>query len=173
MIGNLKYGRVGDDIHVRLLVKIGVSAVATHASRESCPSLALKIQCSILGWCAQLFWPSTRPRLDSMDEANGILGIMIRQNRCPADCQSGAVVIRSKFEIVSSEVVGSIPDQTHSSCDREGDSLWQRMFPPGLWFPPTLHYKLHNIVYRANKIVGDRDHEVLGMGSFGEYLYGN
>jgi hypothetical protein len=32
---------------------------------------------------------------------------------------------------VTSEVVGSIPGQTHSSCDREGDSLWQRKFPPG------------------------------------------
>jgi hypothetical protein len=29
-----------------------------------------------------------------------------------------------------SVVVSSIPGQTHSSCDREGDSLWQRRFPP-------------------------------------------
>jgi hypothetical protein len=30
-----------------------------------------------------------------------------------------------------SEVVGSSPGQSHSSCDREGDSLWQRRFPSG------------------------------------------
>jgi hypothetical protein len=50
---------------------------------------------------------------------------------------------------VTSEVVGSIPSQTHSICDREGDSLLQRRFPPGLWFPPMLHYKSPNIVNRA------------------------
>jgi hypothetical protein len=40
-------------------------------------------------------------------------------------CQSGAVV-RSMFEtsaLVTSEGVGSIPSQTHSSCDRVGDSI--------------------------------------------------
>jgi hypothetical protein len=37
---------------------------------------------------------------------------------------------------------------THSSCDREGDSLWRRRFSPGLCFR-TLHYKVPNIVYRG------------------------
>jgi hypothetical protein len=38
-------------------------------------------------------------------------------------CQNGAVV-RSMFEInIGAYLVGSIPGQTHSSCDREGDSL--------------------------------------------------
>jgi hypothetical protein len=50
-------------------------------------------------------------------------------------CQSGAVV-RSMF-------------QTHTSCDREGDSLWQRRFPPGAPVSSYMHYKSPNIVYRA------------------------
>jgi hypothetical protein len=44
------------------------------------------------------------------------------------------------------EVPGLNPGQTCSSCDREGDSLWQRRFSPGLRFPPTLYYKSPNIV---------------------------
>jgi hypothetical protein len=32
---------------------------------------------------------------------------------------------------VTSEAVGAIPGQIHSSCDREGDSLRQCRFPPG------------------------------------------
>jgi hypothetical protein len=35
------------------------------------------------------------------------------------------------------EVVGSTPGQTHSSCDREGDSPWRRRFSRGLRFPLT------------------------------------
>jgi hypothetical protein len=56
-------------------------------------------------------------------------------------CQSGAAP-------VTSEIVGSIPGQTHSSCDKEGDSLWQRRFPSGLRCP--------NIFYRANNVLGSQ-----------------
>jgi hypothetical protein len=44
---------------------------------------------------------------------------------------------------VTSEVVGSIPVQTHSS----------RRFHSGLRFPPTLHYKSPNIANRANNFL--------------------
>jgi hypothetical protein len=56
---------------------------------------------------------------------------------------------------VTSEVVGSIPGQTHSSCDREGDSLRQRRFPPGAPVSSYMHYKSPNIVYRANNVLVD------------------
>jgi hypothetical protein len=52
------------------------------------------------------------------------------------DCHQINLIGRSewrsgKIEInITSEVVGSIPGQTHSSCDGEGDSLRQRRFPP-------------------------------------------
>jgi hypothetical protein len=42
---------------------------------------------------------------------------------------------------ITYEVLGSIPGRTHSSCDREVDSLWQRRFSAGVRFPPTLHSK--------------------------------
>jgi hypothetical protein len=55
---------------------------------------------------------------------------------CSGTCKINARTLTSAP--VTSEV-GLIPGQTHSSCDREGDSLghWQRRFPPGLQFPPT------------------------------------
>jgi hypothetical protein len=56
---------------------------------------------------------------------------------------------------VTSEVVDSIPGQTHSSCDREGDSLWQRRFLPGSPVSSYIHYKSPNIVYRANNVLVD------------------
>jgi hypothetical protein len=52
-------------------------------------------------------------------------------------------------------VVGSIPGQTHSSCDREGDSLWQRRFPPGAPVSSYIHCKSPNIVYGANNVLVD------------------
>jgi hypothetical protein len=54
---------------------------------------------------------------------------------------------------VTSEVVGSIPGQTHSSWDREGDSLWQRMCPPRAPVSSYIHYKSPCIVYRANNVL--------------------
>jgi hypothetical protein len=56
---------------------------------------------------------------------------------------------------VTSEVVGSIPSQTNSSCDREGDSLRQRKFSPGAPVSSYIHYKSPNIVYRANNVLVD------------------
>jgi hypothetical protein len=56
---------------------------------------------------------------------------------------------------VTSEFVGSIPGQTHSSCDRVGDSLGQRRFPPGAPVSCYIHYKSPNIVYRANNVLVD------------------
>jgi hypothetical protein len=51
--------------------------------------------------------------------------------------------------------VGSIPGQTHSSCDRVGDSLWQRRFPPGAPVSSYIHYKSPNICLRANNVLVD------------------
>jgi hypothetical protein len=51
---------------------------------------------------------------------------------------------------ITCEVMGSVPG-TLSSCDRDGDSL-SSGFLRELRFPPTLHYKSPNIVYRA---IGD------------------
>jgi hypothetical protein len=59
---------------------------------------------------------------------------------------------------VTSEVVGSIPGQTRSSCDREGDSLWQRRFPPGTPVSSYMHYKSPNIVYGVNNVLVDAQH---------------
>jgi hypothetical protein len=53
------------------------------------------------------------------------------------------------------EVVGSIPGQTHSICDREVDSLRQRRFPTGDPVSSYIHYKLPNIVYGANNVLVD------------------
>jgi hypothetical protein len=49
---------------------------------------------------------------------------------------------------------GLIPGQTHSSIERAtlSDSVG---FLRGLQFPPTLHYKSPNIVYRANDVLVD------------------
>jgi hypothetical protein len=78
------------------------------------------------------------------------------------DCQSGAVAT-SMFEInicachlLRSWVrflVRPIP-QSHREGDREGDSLWQRRFPPGSGF--ILHYITNRpILSRANNVLGD------------------
>jgi hypothetical protein len=63
---------------------------------------------------------------------------------------------------VASEVVGSIPGQTHSSCDKEGDSLRQRRFPPGLRFP----CKSTNIVHRANNVLVDTQFSIQYLSTF-------
>jgi hypothetical protein len=61
--------------------------------------------------------------------------------------------LTSAERLVTSEVMGSIPSQTHSSCDRERTTLSNSVgFFWGLRFPPTLHHKSPNIVYRANTV---------------------
>jgi hypothetical protein len=72
---------------------------------------------------------------------------------CTSGCQSGAVV-RSMFEINISacHLWGR---GFHSSCDREGDSLRQRRFPPGAPVSSYIHNKSPNIVYRANNDLVD------------------
>jgi hypothetical protein len=73
-------------------------------------------------------------------------------------CQSGAGQDRcSKLASppVTSEVMCSITGQAHSSCDAEGDSLWQRKFPPGAPVSSHMHYKSPNIVYGANNVLVD------------------
>jgi hypothetical protein len=44
--------------------------------------------------------------------------------------------------------------QSHSSCDRDGNSLWQHGFSPGALVSSyiILHYKSPNIVYGANNV---------------------
>jgi hypothetical protein len=55
---------------------------------------------------------------------------------------------------VTSEVVGSIPGHVHSSCDREGESLRQRRFPPGA---PVSSYITSQIAqyHRVNNVLVD------------------
>jgi hypothetical protein len=69
-------------------------------------------------------------------------------------CQDGALVTDRCSKLISapitSEVVGSIPGQTHSLYDREGDSNWQCRFPPGAPVSSYIHYKSPNIVYGAS-----------------------
>jgi hypothetical protein len=52
-------------------------------------------------------------------------------------------------------VVGSIPSQTHSSCARAGNSLWQCRLPLGAPVSSYIHYKSPNIVYGANNVLVD------------------
>jgi hypothetical protein len=55
---------------------------------------------------------------------------------------------------LTSEVVCLIPGQTHSSCDREGDSLGQRRFSPGA--PFYSYITLQIAQYRANNVLSWR-----------------
>ena len=56
---------------------------------------------------------------------------------------------------VTSEVPGSIPSRSRASCDRVGDSLWQRRFTPGAPVSSYRATKSPNIVHRANDVLVD------------------
>jgi carotenoid cleavage dioxygenase-like enzyme len=62
--------------------------------------------------------------------------------------RSGKIDVRITSALVTFEVVGSIPGQTHSSCDREGDSDCV-----GFLFGSGFLLHTLQIVHRANNIL--------------------